>query len=191
MDKIIIGFGQKRLRGKDTSALIVKNFMEEFGLSVKKLAFGDKIKDVCRAAFGFSEDQLYNEIDKETVDPFWDITPRTAFQKIGKECFRNIIRPDFWSKIVERQILCTEDHIVISDVRHLDEVEMIRKHGGILIKLLRDIPIDPSIDMHDSEIQLDRFDDWDYVIDNNHSIQELAKKLSVITKNIFKCYRII
>ena len=101
---MIIGFlGNKRV-GKDTAAnfLINKyNFI--------RYAFGDPVKDVAKAMFNFSEDQLYGD-KKEIIETIWNITPRRAFQVIGTdfaqysiynslpELEQNIKKKTFWVK---------------------------------------------------------------------------------------------
>lgn len=71
--------------GKDTTA---KYLIKEYGF--ERYAIADPLKEVCRVAFNFTQDQLYGDL-KEIPDPRWNnITPRKVFQVVGTEMFQSI-----------------------------------------------------------------------------------------------------
>lgn len=77
---------------------------------------------------------------------------------------------------------------VISDVRFPNEAEAIKNKNGILIRLNRNIRLES---IHESETALNNYDDWDYVIDNNGTIEDLIEKIKQILikeKIIWKAY---
>lgn len=66
---------------------------------------------------------------------------------------------------------------IISDVRFPNEAEAIKDRNGILIRVNRSIELES---MHESEKALDNYNDWDYVIDNNGTIEDLIEKVKEI-----------
>ena len=82
---------------------------------------------------------------------------------------------------------------LITDVRFPNEVQAIKDRNGIVIRVKRELPkIGVSFTLkdgtvenhmmqeHPSETALDNHKDWDYIIDNNSSIEDLIDKVKVI-----------
>ena len=70
-----------------------------------------------------------------------------------------------------------DKNIVICDVRFLNEAKMIKDNGGILIKIKRGN--NETKDLYISEIEINQIQ-YDYLIDNDESIEELYKKIEEI-----------
>lgn len=79
----------------------------------------------------------------------------------------------------------------ITDVRFPNEAKAIKERGGIIIRVNRDfeqlkrdrgfyIPKDSLSPKHESETALDNYDGFNYVIDNDGSIEALKEKVKVI-----------
>jgi len=96
----------------------------------------------------------------------------------------------------EGKIIKDISNWVITDVRFPDEANYIKERGGILIKVVRDSEINrwKKLDdgtheypeEHISETALDNYDKFDYVIDNNGTIEELIIKIKdVLIKEHF------
>ncbi len=62
----------------------------------------------------------------------------------------------------------TNKHVLVDDVRFVNELEVIRQNGGHFIRVVR--PGFNGANNHSSENSLDGYDDWDLVIDNNGSL---------------------
>ena len=131
--------------------------------------------------------------DKELERPnFIDFINNKVKQVFGK---------DVWVKALMREYFCTHsDHApngidcpnwIITDMRFLNEMEAVKKRGGITIRVNRpcDIcggsgyhkmscPVSKSGE-HLSETSLDSAE-FDYVIDNNGTIEELIEKVREI-----------
>lgn len=71
---------------------------------------------------------------------------------------------------------------IITDLRFPNELEAIKKKEHLLIRINR--PRDENAMEHISEIMLDNCNDWDYVIENNGSIEELVEKVKEIFKDL-------
>ena len=135
MEKIIIGLVAPKRSGKDTAA----NYLcSSYGF--KKYNFADPLKNGIGTMFGLNYDQLYGD-SKEKVDPYWGVTPRELFQKIGTELFQfelpKIIEQfsshgrTFWVRCFEKW--------------YLDQLEEYNKNkmywsSNVFETMMRDIP---------------------------------------------------
>jgi hypothetical protein len=182
-EKIIIGITGKKRHGKDTLGDLLiskKNFI--------KFAFADPLKLACKEIFNFSDEQLYGN-DKEIEDDFWKITPRQILQYVGTELFRNQIgnilpetKENIWIKVMEKKVESSkEDKIVITDVRFPNEVEMVKKLGGIVIKVVRP---SLSIQEHSEHISeaIDQLD-VDFTVINDKTPEDLYNAVIKIIEN--------
>lgn len=181
----IIGITGLKFNGKDT---IANYLCHKYGFN--RIAFADPLKEACKILFGFNDEQLYGSL-KETPDKYWfGLTPRSILQFIGTDLFRNLmkelhqeLKDDFWLLCMNKSNILKEGkYIVISDVRFPNECEMIKKLGGIIIRVNRP-SVNTKIDLHNSE-KLILTLDVDYEIQNNNSIQELNKKVDQILFDI-------
>jgi hypothetical protein len=171
----LIGFCGLKRAGKDTCADYLVSKM-----GFNKISFADPIKDVCKILFNFNDDQLYGN-SKEIIDPVWGISPRNTFQFIGTDLFRNNIdklipgmEKDFWIKVLQHK-LDFDKKYVIADVRFPNELNFIKKNGGIIIKINNN-----SCVKSDHEAENVSILNADYQIDNNSTIEELYKQLDKI-----------
>lgn len=135
MEEILIGLVAPKQSGKDTAA----NYLcTAYGFS--KYNFADPLKNAIGNIFGFSYEQLHGK-EKEIVDPFWGVTPRELFQKIGTELFqyhlpnevdefKNFGR-NFWVKCFEKWYLSKKN-----------DYESVKMHwaSGAFENMIRDLP---------------------------------------------------
>jgi len=178
---MIIGITGRKFNGKDT---IADHLIVEYGFV--GMSFADPLKDMCAIAFGFTEEQLYGN-EKEVLDENWGTTPRKILQFVGTELFRNRmseiipnIGNEFWCKVMDIKLAKDKGRlIVIPDVRFQNEAELIKKHGGIVIKVIRDMP--NQTDAHESE-QLTGIVK-DHIVYNNGTKDELFKQINDIISN--------
>lgn len=181
---MLLGILGRKGAGKDlVSDYIVKRY------NYKKLALATPIKNVCRILFNFSEEQLYGNL-KETIDPAWGTSPRIVMQYLGTDILRKDVQkimPDikdnFWIKSI--MVKCDKEKqndptvkIVISDVRFLNEAQEVRKAKGKIIKLIR--PTINNNDAHESEKNIDTIEEYDYLIINDGTKEELFEKINAI-----------
>ena len=176
--KLIIGFGYKAQSGKDTAAdYLVKKH------KFVRVAFADTLKESCRAVFNFSTEQLYGEL-KQTIDPFWQKTPREYLQIIG-DGFRKFIDPLIWIKAIERKTQLIGGNIVITDIRYINEVNFIHNIGGIAVKINRNhYELQDKEAAHTSENELNSCNDWDYQLENNGTIEDLHVRIDELLARI-------
>lgn len=185
MNTRIIGIIGRKRHGKDS----VGNFLVN-NHNFIRLGYADNLKECCRAVFGFNNEQLYGNL-KETTDKYWNITPRKIFEFVGTDLFRNQIHTilpnvssNIWIKSLERKIINLVENnnnnklnIVFTDVRFQNEIDFIKSHNGIIIKVVR--PNIVSDSNHESETNCDNFK-FDYEIINDSTINELNNKINNI-----------
>ena len=190
-NKQIIGITGRKFNGKDTIA----NYLRD-NYDYHQIAFAEPLKESCRVLFGFTEEQLYGSL-KETSDPNWyNLTPRQVFQYMGTDIMRNQmtgLSPEFedkfWLKCLENKIkkILSEypnDCIVISDVRFPNEVEMIKKLGGTVIRVKRpNIENNNTFSAHASENMIDELS-VDYELINDTTREELYDKTKHIIDSL-------
>lgn len=106
------------------------------------------------------------------------LTPRKLLQLLGTECGRQIIHPNIWINALFADYNASSKWI-ISDTRFPNEIESIKKHNGLTIRINRDSVLRTGkvfdTDNHESETALDDYQGFDYVIDNNGTIEELKE----------------
>lgn len=175
----LIGFLGKKRTGKDTAA---DYLVREYGF--KKMSLAGPLKEAVRVLFGLSDAQV-NGDQKEKTDPTWGVTPRQILQFLGTDIFRSKIQEllpeiggDFWVEAFDRryhQILKSNPKVKIclADVRFQNEVDLIHRLGGKVIKIVR-----PSVikDSHPSE-KIDQVKGHDDLILNQGTLEQLFQKI--------------
>lgn len=168
----IIAFAGRKQSGKTTSAEFVTKLFSNHG-DCKIYNFADPLKNLCMDILGLKYRQCYgsDEEKNELVNCFWNnhqLTAREVLQIVGTDMFRTM-QQHVWSNATIRRILKDQPDIaVIADCRFPNEVDAIKRVGGIVIKLTRN----PYNSSHASEMALDteQYDqnNFDCIIDNNN-----------------------
>jgi hypothetical protein len=198
--------------GKGTAGDILQ------ALGFTKESFAGSVKDIASVMFGWprhllegdtEESRLFRETpDKEWTKRFDNVpfTPREALQKIGTEVGRNIFHRDFWVQVLESKIDKSKNY-VITDVRFPNEIEWIKKQGGLIIEIQRDknppwydslsgIKVNDlrRLYMNDFEIHESEWA-WvgqgiDYAIQNNTTKRGLYFNLMTVLTNTYETSKI-
>ncbi len=132
----------------------------------KALACCDKWPDFLRA---------HAEIQDR--DGYSALTVRRILQWWGTE-YRRAQDPDYWTKAWERKLASVDlssTHVLVDDVRFINELNVIKKHGGTFVRVVR--PGFDGANNHSSENSLDSYQDWDLVIDNNGSLDSFKQTI--------------
>jgi hypothetical protein len=98
---------------------------------------------------------------------------RWIMQFFGTECCRSIYGGIWANQLAHRAAQQKSKVTITVDLRFKNEVDVIKNYGGIIIKIERNTE---SIDEHQSENDLKDFKDWDLIIDNNSTLESLAKE---------------
>ena len=160
-------------------------------------------------------DTLQSREFRETPDLYWtkklqidSFTPRLALQLLGTDILRDHFHNDIWLNSLEYRLRSKNEVncVVISDARFVNELSLIRNLGGVVINVTRDELPDwydyaykanvekhvPSIHtmktrfkhIHTSEWNWVGYD-FDYVIDNSGTMNDLRSTVKTIHKQIF------
>jgi len=114
------------------------------------------------------------------------VTVRRLLQWWGTE-YRRAQDSDYWTKAWGRKIEQYEldrAHILVDDVRFMNELEVIRVHGGLIVKIER--PGFSGANNHSSETSLDDFSDWDAVVVNDGTLEEFRTKIGALVMTLCK-----
>jgi hypothetical protein len=172
-----IGISGKKRSGKDTFFNILHKYNPEY----KNIKFADKLKTICSLITGYPIEYFYNGDMYDTYLPSWGMTIRQFMQKLGTETFRDGFDQNVWVKSLQDNIN-ENDCVVITDVRFLNEAGWV-KTNGILIRINRNYKVFDK-DTHRSEIELDNYNDFDYVIDNNSTYENYINQIQEVLKQI-------
>lgn len=168
---LIIGISGKKQSGKDTVFEFAKKHITKG--TVLKFAFADGVKEECSKAAGVTVEHMESHKDIfRKLYQFWGTEFRRGFY--GNDYWVNYLR----NKILSNAIIQKDESdnlgkgviVFITDVRFKNEADWIKSVGGFLIRINR---IDSSKDLHQSEIELDEYDQFDFIIDNNDTLHLL------------------
>lgn len=189
--------------GKDTAADYLVNFH-----NFRKESFAGTLKDAVSAVFGWDRTLLEGRTKearewREQVDPWWakrldmpTLTPRWILQYWGTEVCRKGFHDDIWIASLERKLQTSKDNIVVSDCRFPNEISAIRRAGGKIIWVQRGLLPDwydhavlankgYNVGLNEMKIRGIHASEWswigsefDQIIDNNGSIEDLYGQLS-------------
>ena len=112
------------------------------------------------------------------------VTVRRILQWWGTE-YRRTEDPDYWTKAWGRkieQLDLEQMHVLIDDVRFMNELNVVREHGGLIVKIER--PGFDGANNHASETSLDEYHDWDEVLINDGTLEEFEGKVSRLANQL-------
>ena len=169
-DKIII-FSGKQYSGKDTAAKIILEKLPDF----KRCAMGDIIK----LTYGAQKNLSIEEIEKNKANYRQDL--------INLGNWGRQQSPNYWlEKIIEQ-----DGNIVVTDVRVPHEYEIFKNAGAktIRVEATREVRSQRGTLIGEddiTEVGLDNITDWDYVIENNSTYENLEQQINEILSNLYK-----
>jgi hypothetical protein len=182
--KKIIGIGHRRRVGKNEGAnFLLQHINNEHKGTVEIISFADKLKEMCfdlYGHYGLKEKEFYekNPQYREQPLPIINKSPREIWIEFGnknREIYSNI-----WVDYVKNKIP-QFDNVIIPDVRWENEGNMIHEIGGYCVKI-----INPRIPYSNdpSDCALENWGEWDFVIENNGTLEEFYQKLSDLYKKL-------
>lgn len=143
-------------------------------------SFACNLKKCAAACTGIDYHDLEKRSQKSTIIPWLDISFRKLLQSLG-EAVRCQINENFWvlSMLADYQ---DSDFWIVSDVRYKNEADELLSRGALLIRINRTTD---SSDVHQSEVDLDSYDKFSYIIENDGSLEDLYNKVKEIYHNCF------
>jgi hypothetical protein len=178
-----------------------------------KDSFAKPLKDACSVMFGWPREMLEGDTEvsrkwREEPDQYWsekfghEFSPRLALQLMGTEAGRNVFHEDVW--VISLLNRARGKDVVVTDVRFQNEIKYIQDNGGIVVRIKRgeepewyDLALDANqgfssaqMGMRDKGIHQSEWDwigsDFDLVIENNGTIDELGKQVDELLLNFKK-----
>lgn len=148
------------------------------GLSVKRIAFADKLKEIAYDLYSWAGMPTNDEIEKNPYLRDKILVPigktvRQVWIDLGTPAIRQQVYDLTWVNYVLKK-----DHgvdvIVIPDLRFPNEVSAMRERCSMIIKINR-LSVAQTNDIADCA--LDYWNGWDNVIFNDGTIEQLHKEL--------------
>lgn len=123
---------------------------------------------------------------------------REMLQKVGTDAMRDGLHKNVWVNALmsdyKKELILTKSNNpkynlkveelgeypnwIITDCRFPNEAEIVKKNKGIIIRV--NSKRCKNNDNHPSEIALDNYNEFDYIIENDGSIEELIEKVKQI-----------
>jgi len=168
-------------------------------------AMAGSLKLACAHLFGMPDSDFHDPESKESINPYWGVSPRMMAQFVGTELFREhvwkLLRADlsdFWVKRMYGRLSGFQRHetdgdyvegdtVIIPDIRFAEEVNFIEMNEGVHIHLTRNTATgEVGIANHPSEaLNFSLTGRRTYVVTNNGTIEELYDKVNaIVTANL-------
>ena len=112
------------------------------------------------------------------------VTVRRILQWWGTE-YRRAQDADYWTKAWGRKVEqfdLENMHVLVDDVRFMNELNVIREHGGLIVKIER--PGFDGANNHASETSLDEYRDWDEVLLNDGTLDEFKTQVEQLAEQL-------
>lgn len=103
-----------------------------------------------------------------------EYTPRLLLQYIGTDLFRDKILQNIWVNALFSDFKSLNNNWIISDLRFPNEFDAIKVREGLCIRINRN---SDNKSNHISETSLDHIENWDWVINNDGSIEDLIEEV--------------
>lgn len=121
---------------------------------------------------------------KEDVIPGIGVSYRHLARTLGTEWGRQYVGDSVWiNSFIARFHNTKHVPFCVDDLRFQNEAACLREFGFILVKIVRNTDRDGLRDTHESDVNLANFTDWDYVIENNGTLNDLYQSLDKIAKS--------
>jgi hypothetical protein len=179
---MIIGLHGAKQSGKDSFYKIISQHYLEY--DIRKIAFADPIKKEVCEIFNLSSEKEYD--DFKTGNIRYTLPSSTERSVSSRQIVREIgmlmrsYNPKQFTKYVKKEIEKAPNAVIwcITDLRFENELEMIKKFGGCVIKIVREGFV---YDGHVTETEIDD-NKCSYTIFNNSSY----KDYNLVAKEVFE-----
>lgn len=169
--KIIILTGHAQ-SGKNETAKIIKEYCENKNKKTVILAYAKYLKDYIKEITNWNGEE--------------NTKPRELLQQLGVELIKNKIDENLLINRIKEDIKVYEyffDVIVISDARFKSEIEEIKTKTVIKIEG-KENNLTEKQKNHITETALDNYNNYDYIIENKNTKENLKKQIEKIMEEI-------
>lgn len=168
----IIAFGHRKRVGKDSAVSFALSHLRLNFKNIQscRVSFGDQLKRVSAEMFGWAglQEAVYyvNHPEQREIPLSIGLTPRQIWDEMGT--FGQALYPPVWPEMALGK--AKGDLFLIPDLRRSIEVDYVRKHNGLCIRIDRD---EAPISNHIVDTSLADYTGWDRIIKNNTSLKDL------------------
>jgi hypothetical protein len=203
MDKLVILLSGKKGTGKNTAASIITKILGSE--NVDEIAFADPIKRFTIDCFGLTTEQCYgtsgeresaatisweNISDKykpDCVKGFMSV--REVLQYVGTNVLRGFYH-DIWAHAGKTAAERSNKKIIVfTDTRFPNEIQKLRSlaTSNIRVTTVRMERETGRVDNHESETALDKYNQFEYIINNNLGRTKLVDNIRYLLKSEASC----
>ena len=160
---MVLMFAGKAGAGKDTSATVVQSFIPQ----TERFAFAYKVKEIAKQ-FGW--------------DGVKDEKGRKLLQSVGQT--GRAYDKDLWAKDCAQRIAAYSGLALVTDLRFRNEMNVVKEaFPDAKVILVKGRAADLGENAKDiSEHDLDGFDDFDFVLDNSGTEEDLKNNVEAMLK---------
>lgn len=180
----LIGFTGNAGVGKTSAQLYM-----EIKYDYKSYNMADPLKKIGEIV-GFEQDELYGtQKQKLKKNKHWNVSARKFLQIFGTEICKTQLEKalpemkNIWIRCFEKYYKKNKCDIAVGDIRFADEAETIKKLGGFVVKISREVDTSPEFMKHSSESKQHNIIP-DYHIVNNGTMHEFQNNIDNILKKI-------
>lgn len=141
------------------------------------LSFAAPIRQFVAKLLGMTWREL-EERKEAPIDWLDGVTPRHMMQTLGTEWGRAMVHNDLWTRVIMHSM--PPEGAIISDVRFVNEAELIRQRGGVVLKIER--PGTGTGDGHVSETPLPEHLVSATILNNGTPDDLIAKAVAIISR---------
>lgn len=166
-------------QGKSTAA----EFLQvQYGY--QRLSFAEPLRSMIGAMLssaGLTYDKafFYMNEGKELDLPVIGKSFRYLARTLGTEWGRELVHSDIWVKIAEERLIeqLSKGAVCVDDMRFWNEFDLLCGYEFKFVKIIREVEREDS---HSSDAALRGFEDWDHVICNDGTMEDLYRKIEAI-----------
>lgn len=156
-----IAFGYKMRTGKDSA---VDYLISKYG--GKKITFAKYLYEAL-----FKTQEIFN---------FPTGKDRVFLQTVG-DWARKKDKDVFVKLALNETEKDADSNFFCNDLRFVNEFNSLKKKGWTCVKIIR---YNSYVNVHNSETELDDVNDWDYIIENNGTIEDFYEKIDFMISNM-------
>jgi hypothetical protein len=191
--------------GKNKFAEFLKEYFgEKTGLKIETDLFARSVKNGAKEDFRALADLLNSYADRMVDSNISDLIriddcnwyedktelTRVILQIYGTDIFRHRVDENWWIWDFKKRLdKSNADIILVTDVRFENEINSLIESGHDVysIKLERvDRRNNKLITNHESENSLDGFSNWNYVVHNHGSLEDLKSSADIVSDDIIR-----
>jgi len=168
-------------------SIVLDNIAEEIKANV--LVFSDIRQEMLDPSIIKSVENIINKLKIKDDDWYNKKTmiTRTILQLVGTDIIKKRVDNNWWvNQVKSRAIASESDVILITDCRFPNEItEMFdENYETIVIRIARNINTQEQIASHQSETALDDWKVWNYIVENNGTLENLQTSALTIINDL-------